>query len=115
MSLNNYRLKKIKGDASFRKFYRKSFNKKNSIIVYADKEKEKNLLVYDSINKILNKNNVKAPKLIKENYDLNYIEIEDLGKKTMINFQYYLNYLMLLKKKTHIFKFLIKVRTLEIT
>ena len=96
MSLNNYRLKKIKGDASFRKFYRKSFNKKNSIIVYADKEKEKNLLVYDSINKILNKNNVKAPKLIKENYNLNYIEIEDLGKKTMFNF---------LKKKPKNFKY----------
>ena len=86
MSLNSYRLKKIKGDASFRKFYRKSFNKKNSIIVYSDKEKEKNLLVYDCINKILVKNNIKAPKLINENYELNYIEIEDLGVKTMFNF-----------------------------
>ncbi|WP_440908997.1 phosphotransferase [Candidatus Pelagibacter sp.] len=86
MSLKEYRLKKIKGDASFRQFYRKSFYKKNSIIVYADKEKEKNLLVYDCINKILNKNNVKAPKLINENYELNYIEIEDLGEKTMFNF-----------------------------
>ena len=86
MFFKEYRLKKIKGDASFRKFYRKSFNKKNSIIVYADKEKEKNLLVYDSINKILNKNNIKAPKLINENYELNYIEIEDLGEKTMFNF-----------------------------
>ena len=86
MFFKKYRLKKIKGDASFRKFYRKSFNKKNSIIVYADKEKEKNLLVYDSINKILNKNNIKAPKLIDENYELNYIEIEDLGEKTMFNF-----------------------------
>ena len=86
MSLKEYRLKKIKGDASFRQFYRKSFYKKNSIIVYADNEKEKNLLVYDCINKILNKNNVKAPKLINENYELNYIEIEDLGEKTMFNF-----------------------------
>ena len=86
MSLKEYRLKKIKGDASFRQFYRKSFYKKNSIIVYADKEKEKNLLVYDCINKILNRNNVKAPKLINENYELNYIEIEDLGEKTMFNF-----------------------------
>ena len=86
MSLKEYRLKKIKGDASFRQFYRKSFYKKNSIIVYADEEKEKNLLVYDCINKILNRNNVKAPKLINENYELNYIEIEDLGEKTMFNF-----------------------------
>ena len=86
MSLKEYKLKKIKGDASFRQFYRKSFYKKNSIIVYADEEKEKNLLVYDCINKILNRNNVKAPKLINENYELNYIEIEDLGEKTMFNF-----------------------------
>ena len=43
--------KEIKGDASFRKFYRNK--KKNSIIVFANKEKPKNLLIYDSINKIL--------------------------------------------------------------
>ena len=33
-------LKKIKGDASFRSFYRKTNNKKNSIIVYATKKKK---------------------------------------------------------------------------
>ena len=53
--------KEIKGDASFRKFYRNK--KKNSIIVFASREKIKNLLVYDSINKILIKNNIIAPKL----------------------------------------------------
>ena len=31
----------IKGDASFRKFYRKKINKKSSITVYAKKEKIK--------------------------------------------------------------------------
>ncbi len=36
----------IKSDASFRKFYRKKINKKSSIIVYAKKEKIKNLLNY---------------------------------------------------------------------
>ena len=34
----------IKGDASFRKFYRKKKGKKSSIIVYANREKVKNLL-----------------------------------------------------------------------
>ena len=34
--------KEIKGDASFRKFYRNK--KKNSIIVFANKEKTKNLI-----------------------------------------------------------------------
>ena len=73
--------KEIRGDASFRKFYRNT--KKNSIIVFANKEKNKNLLIYDSVNKILNKNNIIAPKLLRQNYKKNYIEIQDLGKKTI--------------------------------
>ena len=64
MILNKKNLKKIKGDASFRVFYRKKNNKKNSIIVYAHKEKEKNLLIYDAINKLLIKNNILAPSCI---------------------------------------------------
>ena len=74
-------LREIKGDASFRKFYRNT--KKNSIIVLANREKIKNLLIYDSINKILIKNKIIAPKLISQNYKKNYIEIQDLGKKTV--------------------------------
>ena len=73
--------KEIEGDASFRKFYRNT--KKNSIIVLANREKIKNLLIYDSINKILIKNNIIAPKLLSQNYKKNYIEIQDLGKKTI--------------------------------
>ena len=74
-------LKEIKGDASFRRFYR---NKKNkSIIVFADKEKTKNLLVYDAINKILIKNNILAPNLIRQNFKNNYIEVDDFGEQTL--------------------------------
>src|SRR5210317_1633186 len=73
--------KEIKGDASIRKFYRN--NKKNSIIVFAHIEKIKNLLIYDSINKILIKNNIIAPKLLSQNYKNNYIEKKDLGNKTI--------------------------------
>ena len=73
--------KEIKGDASIRKFYRNT--KKNSIIVFANIEKIKNLLIYDSINKILIKNNIIAPKLLSQNYRKNFIEIQDLGKKTI--------------------------------
>ena len=76
-------LKKIKGDASFRSFYRKKNNKKNSIIVYASKEKEKNLLIYDAINSLLIENKILAPKLYKENYKQNSIEIEDFGDDTI--------------------------------
>ena len=68
-------LRKIKSDASFRKFYRKKENKFTSIIVKAYREKEKNLLIYDSINKILIKNKVFAPRLYNEKYANNFIEI----------------------------------------
>ena len=73
----------IKGDASFRTFLRKSKGKKSSIIVYCKKEKKKNLLNYDAINKNLIKNKIIAPKLYYQNYKNNFIEIEDLGKKTI--------------------------------
>ena len=83
MTLDKKFLKKIKGDASFRSFYRKKNRKKVSIIVSAKKEKKKNLLIYDAINKLLIKNGIKAPKLLKHNYHANYIEIEDFGKFTI--------------------------------
>ena len=74
-------LRKIKGDASFRKFYR---NKKNgSIVIYAKKEKLKNLLIYDAINKILIKNKILAPKLLNHNYENHLIEVEDFGDDTL--------------------------------
>ena len=75
----------IKGDASFRKFYRKKIKKKSSIIVYAEKEKIKNLLNYDSINQLLLKKNISAPRLLSENFNQNFIEIEDFGKKTLFD------------------------------
>tara|TARA_Y100001970_G_scaffold167947_1_gene205459 strand:- start:2782 stop:3741 length:960 start_codon:yes stop_codon:yes gene_type:complete len=104
MNLNN-NLISLSGDASFRRFYRNK-NKKNSIIVFANKEKKNNLLVYDAVNKILKKNNIKAPKLIKEHYKENFIEIEDLGNKTIYDvlknnknkISYYYKILIILKK-----------------
>ena len=46
-------LKKLNGDASLRTFFRNKKKESSSIIVYANKNKKSNLLVYDSINKIL--------------------------------------------------------------
>tara|TARA_Y100000992_G_scaffold133257_1_gene87992 strand:+ start:3485 stop:4420 length:936 start_codon:yes stop_codon:yes gene_type:complete len=77
MKLNNF--KKISGDASFRSFYRT----KKSILVFCKKEKKINLEIYDAINKILNRNKIKAPLLISNNYYKNYIEIEDFGDQTV--------------------------------
>ena len=76
-------LKKLKGDASHRKFFRKQSNYGNSIVIQSKKDKFKNLLVYDAISKILNKNKVLAPKLYQENYKNNYIEVEDFGNETI--------------------------------
>ncbi|WP_440619019.1 phosphotransferase [Candidatus Pelagibacter sp. HIMB1493] len=74
---NSKDLQKIKGDASFRAFYRSKKN--NSIVVYAKKEKKKNLLIYDAVNKILIKNRISAPNLISHDYKKNFIEIQDFG------------------------------------
>ena len=74
------KLEKLSGDASFRKFYRHKKNK--SIIVYCKKEKFKNLIIYEAVNRLLKKNDINTPKLISENYKKNFIEIEDLGNLT---------------------------------
>ena len=78
-------LKKLNGDASLRTFFRNKKKNSSSIIVYANKNKRSNLLIYDSINQILLKNNILAPKLLSENYSKNYIEIEDFGDQTIFN------------------------------
>ena len=79
--LNFKELKEIKGDASFRKFYRNKKN--NSIVVHAKKERLKNLLIYDAINKILIKNKILAPKLLNHNNKDHIIEVEDFGDNTL--------------------------------
>ncbi len=78
MNLNKYKL--LAGDASHRQFYRSS---ENSIIVYSKKNKYSNLLVYEAINRCLDKNRIKVPKLKKQFYSKNYIEIEDLGNNSI--------------------------------
>ena len=75
--------KKLDGDASSRIFYRLKRKKTSSIIVYSNKEKKSNLLNYDSINKILLKNEILAPLLLSKNYSKNYIEIQDFGNQTI--------------------------------
>ena len=78
--MNFKNIEELSGDASHRKFYRDKKN--NSIIVYAKKDKRKNLLIYAAINKLLNNNKILTPRLISEKYKKNYIIIEDLGDYT---------------------------------
>ena len=89
-------LKNIKGDASFRNFFRKKNKNNSSIMVFAKKEKFQNLIVYDAINRILNKNEILAPSLYNENYEKNYIEIQDFGDETIFK--------VLVKKKDRFFE-----------
>ena len=76
-------LTKIKGDASSREFFRKQNNSNSSVMVFAKKEKFKNLIIYDAINKIFIKNRILAPTLLNENYDKHFIEIQDFGNQTI--------------------------------
>ena len=112
MNLDYNSLSSLKGDASYRKFFRKKYLNKTSIIIFCKKEKFKNLVVYESINRILIKNKISAPKLINQNLKNNFIEIEDLGKNTI--------YEEFVKKKTDqkkiykkIVKMLIKLQKIK--
>ena len=73
------RILPIAGDASFRKFYRHISNENSKIIVLATQEKYKNLIAYTSINKLLRKNNILAPKLYEHNFKEGKIVIQDFG------------------------------------
>ena len=86
MKLNNKKVTKLEGDASERKYYRS----KNSIIIFSKKNKKKNLLIYDAVNRILNSSGINVPRLLKKNYEKNFIEVNDLGDDTLFK---------LLKKK----------------
>ena len=79
INLMKSKLQKIKSDASFRSFYRVTSNKKNQILVTAQKEKYSNLIAYMVINKILRKNKILAPKVYEHNYSKGTILIEDFG------------------------------------
>ena len=86
-----FKLLPITGDASFRVFYRLILNKKSKIIVFAEKEKYKNLVAYSAINQLLRTNKILAPKLYAHNYSKGVIIIEDFGDSSF--------YKILLKKK----------------
>ena len=81
----------IAGDASFRTFYRLVLKKSSKIIVFAKKEKYKNLIAYSAINKFLRANKILVPKLYAHNYPRGIIVIEDFGDSSF--------YKVLLKKK----------------
>ena len=62
-----------------------SFQKKNKIIIVAEREKYQNLIAYSAINKLLRNNKILTPKL----YDLNFLKgimiVEDFGNSSFYN------------------------------
>ena len=72
-----FRILPLAGDASFRTFYRLISNKSSKIIVFAKKEKYKNLIAYSAVNEFLRANKILAPKLYAHNYPRGIIVIED--------------------------------------
>jgi aminoglycoside/choline kinase family phosphotransferase len=85
-SLMQYKIKKISGDASFREFYKVEKNSKSTILVKANKDKYRNLIIYAAVNEVLIKNKIKAPKLIQEYFANNMMEIENLGSTSFLEY-----------------------------
>ena len=103
MNLMQYKIKKISGDASFREFYKIEKNSKSTILVKANKDKFKNLIIYAAVNELLIKNKIHAPKLVQEYFDNNMMEIENLGNYS------FLDYIKKKKNKFNDYKKLIKL------
>ena len=85
-NLMKYKIKKISGDASFREFYKIEKNAKFTILVKANKDKFRNLVIYAAINELLIKNKIKAPKLVQEYFKKNMMEIENLGSYSFLEY-----------------------------
>ncbi|CAO6130334.1 COG3178 Predicted phosphotransferase related to Ser/Thr protein kinases [Candidatus Pelagibacterales bacterium] len=100
--LENYKIKQIKGDASFRKYFRIYNKNKSYILASAETEKKSNILNYVLINKILNKQSIKAPIVLDFEYKSGLALLEDFGNKT------YLQLVKNSKNKLYIYKSLIK-------
>ena len=97
------RIQPMAGDASFRRFYRLTLNKKSKIIVLVNKEKYKNLTAYLAINKFLRANRILTPKLYKYNFEKGVIVFEDFGNDSF--------YKVILKKKN---KFIIYKKLVDL-
>ena len=78
-NLMQYKIKKISGDASFREFYKIEKNSRFTILVKANKDKFRNLIIYAAINELLIKNKIKAPKLVQEYFEKNMRKIDFKG------------------------------------
>jgi aminoglycoside/choline kinase family phosphotransferase len=84
-NIEKYRIRQIKGDASFRKYFRIYHNKNSYILAFAEKEKKSNILNYVLINKFLKKKAINAPDVINYNYQNGLALLEDFGDETYLH------------------------------
>jgi len=109
--IENYKIKEIKGDASFRKYFRIYLKNKSYILASAEQEKKSNILNYVLVNKFLGKQGINVPKVIEYDYKNGLALLQDFGDKT---------YLQLIKKSKNKFydyqsliKYLIKIQRIN--
>ena len=93
--IENNKIKEIKGDASFRKYFRVYQKDKSYILASAEKEKKSNILNYVLINKFLSERGINTPQVIDYDYKNGLALLQDLGDKT---------YLQLIRKSKNKFR-----------
>jgi len=111
INLMKFKILPIKGDASFRMFYRLVLNKSKKIIVLATKEKYKNLIAYSAINEFLRDNKILAPKLYNHNFSKGLIFIEDFGNESFYKILNKKNNKLIIYKK--IIDLLLKIQKIK--
>lgn len=82
--LGQFTLKALTGDASFRRYFRLSTNNMTYIVMDAPPEKE-NLLSFVLISEVLQKNHVRAPKIVAQDMTKGFLLLEDFGDTLLAN------------------------------
>jgi len=84
-NFQKYKLSPLKGDASFRKYYRLKNLSKSFILSHAEKEKNLNIKAYEKISTILRKKKILVPKVFCNDFKKGFNLIQDLGNKNFFN------------------------------
>jgi len=84
-NFQKYKLFPLKGDASFRKYYRLKNFSKSFILSHTKKEKNSNIKTYEKISTILRKKKILVPKVFCNDFKKGFNLIQDLGNKNFLN------------------------------
>ena len=80
-NIQNYQIKKVAGDASFRSYYRIFFSEKTLILMFAPPQYE-DIRPFEKIADFLFQNNFSAPKIFARDEENGFLLLEDLGDDT---------------------------------